>query len=176
MPTGITIRPAVPGDENALGTIGAATFLESYVQAIPGSDLIAHCRAQHDPAIYSAYLSKDNPFYACWLAEYTETGAPVGYAVTTAVEPPTEGTPDDIELKRIYVFSKFHGTGTGRELMEVAIGHGRINGAKRMLLGTYDQNHRAVAFYQRAGFDQVGTRKFQVGNQMFNDIIMGVAL
>ena len=176
MSTGITIRPAVPGDEIALGAIGAATFLESYVEVVPGPDIVAHSRTQHAPEIYRDYLASSDPKYACWIAEYTETGSPVGYAVTSAVEAPTIGDPDDIELKRIYVFSRFHGTGTGRELIEECIAHARLLGAPRMLLGTYDQNHRAVAFYQRAGFEQVGIRKFQVGDQLFDDIIMGMAL
>lgn len=176
MSDGIAIRPAVPGDEFALGTIGAATFLESYVETIPGADLVAHAQSQHAPDVYRKYLGASDPRYACWLAEYTATGAPVGYAVTTAVEAPTEGNPDDIELKRIYVFSRFHGTGTGRDLMEVCVQHARSLGAGRLLLGTYDQNHRAVAFYRRAGFEQVGTRRFQVGSQLFDDIIMALDL
>jgi ribosomal protein S18 acetylase RimI-like enzyme len=176
LPIGITIRPAVPGDENALGVVGAATFLESFSETIPGADLIAHCQNQHDPSVYKAYITSQDPKYACWIAEQSATGAPIGYAVTSAVEPPTEGLPDDIELKRIYVFSKYHGTGTGRELMTQTLQHAREIGAKRMLLGTYDQNHRAVAFYQRAGFEKVGERRFPVGNQVFNDIVMGVSL
>lgn len=176
MPIGINIRPAVSGDENALGTVGAATFLESYSETIPGADLISHCQAQHAPAVYKSYIASNDPNYACWLAEYSGTNAPIGYAVTTSVEAPTVGEPGDIELKRIYVFSKYQGTGTGRELMMQALGHAREVGAKRMLLGTYDQNHRAVAFYERAGFQTVGERKFQVGDQLFNDIIMAVTL
>ncbi len=176
MPTGITIRPAVPGDENALGAIGAATFLESYAEVIPGPDIVAHSRSQHAPEIYRDYLASADPRYACWIAEYTDTGAPVGYAVTSAIEAPTIGDPDDIELKRIYVFSRFHGTGTGRELMEECIAHARALDASRILLGTYDQNHRAVAFYQQAGFEQVGIRKFQVGGQVFDDIVMAMTL
>ncbi|MEO1553580.1 MAG: GNAT family N-acetyltransferase [Pseudomonadota bacterium] len=176
MPIGINIRPAVPGDEYALGTVGAATFLESFTETIPGKDLIAHCKTEHAPEVYKAYITSNDPKYACWIAEYSGTGAPIGYAVTSAVEAPTEGRPDDIELKRIYVFSKYHGTGTGRELMTRALQHAGEIGAKRMLLGTYDQNHRAVAFYQRAGFEKVGERRFQVGGQIFNDIVMGVRL
>jgi ribosomal protein S18 acetylase RimI-like enzyme len=57
-----------------------------------------------------------------------------------------------------------------------ALGHAREVGAKRMLIGTYDQNHRAVAFYQRAGFEKVGERRFQVGNQIFDDIVMAMTL
>lgn len=176
MALGIRIRPAVPGDEIALGVVGSATFLESYSEIIPGADLIEHCRKQHAPEVYKAYITSNDPNYACWLAESTATNAPIGYAVTSAVEAPTEGRPGDIELKRIYVFSKYHGTGTGRELMTAALKHAREIGSKRMLLGTYDQNHRAVAFYQRAGFEVVGERKFPVGNQVFNDIVMGVQL
>ena len=176
MAIGINIRPAVPGDEYALGMVGAATFLESYSETIPGPDLLKHCQTQHAPEIYKGYITSNDPNYACWIAEYSGTKAPIGYAVTSAVEAPTEGQPGDIELKRIYVFSKYHGTGTGRELMTSALQHAREIGATRMLLGTYDQNHRAVAFYQRAGFEIVGERRFPVGDQVFNDIIMGVRL
>lgn len=176
MAIGINIRPAVPGDEYALGVVGSATFLESYSETIPGPDLIAHCQKQHAPEVYKAYIVSNDPNYAVWIAESSSTKAPIGYAVTSAVEPPTEGLPGDIELKRIYVFSKYHGTGTGRELMIATLQHAREIGATRMLLGTYDQNHRAVAFYQRAGFEKVGERRFPVGNQVFNDIVMGVRL
>ena len=173
---GVHIRPAVPGDEYALGVVGAATFLESYTEIIPGPDLVRHCREQHAPEVYKTYITSNDPNYACWIAESTATQAPIGYAVTSSVEAPTEGQPGDIELKRIYVFSKYHGTGTGRELMMSALKHAREIGAKRMLLGTYDQNHRAVAFYQRAGFEKVGERQFPVGDQVFNDVVMGVRL
>lgn len=164
------------GDEIALGTVGAATFLESYSETIPGTDLISHCQTEHAASVYKAYIASNDPNYACWLAEYSGTKAPIGYAVTTSVEAPTVGEPGDIELKRIYVFSKYQGTGTGRELMLQALAHAREIGAKRMLLGTYDQNHRAVAFYERAGFQTVGERKFQVGGQTFNDLVMAVTL
>ena len=176
MADGIAIRPAVPGDEHALGTVGAATFLDSYAEIIPGPDIVAHAHNAHSPAVYHGYLTHTDPRYACWLAEYKATGAPIGYAVTTAVEAPTVGEPDDIELKRIYVLSRFHGTGTGRELMIACVQHARHMGAKRILLGTYDQNHRAVAFYRRAGFTQIGTRQFKVGTQLFDDIIMALDL
>ncbi|MEM1147480.1 MAG: GNAT family N-acetyltransferase [Pseudomonadota bacterium] len=176
MALGITIRPAVSGDDYTLGLIGAATFLESYSETIPGPDLVAHCRREHAPEVYKGYITSNDPNSACWIAEYSATKAPIGYAVTSAVEAPTQGRPGDIELKRIYVFSKYHGTGTGRDLMLKALAHAREIGAKRMLLGTYDQNHRAVAFYQRAGFEKVGERRFSVGSQVFNDIVMGVSL
>jgi ribosomal protein S18 acetylase RimI-like enzyme len=48
--------------------------------------------------------------------------------------------------------------------------------APRLLLGTYEENRRAIAFYAREGYAQIGTRQFQVGDKLFDDIVMGKTL
>lgn len=174
--TEIAIRPAVPGDEDMLSAIGAATFLESFVEDIPGPDLIKHCQNQHNSDYYRGVLEGVDPRYACWIAEYVETGAPIGYAMTAPPDLPTETGEGDIELKRIYVFSRFHGTGAGKRLNNLADAHAVNLSCSRILLGTYNENHRAVAFYKREGYALIGTRQFQVGDQLFDDIIMAKAL
>ena len=172
----ITIRKAAPGDEYALGAVGIGTFLESFIEEIPGPDLVAHCHKQHSIEMYRAFLNAADPRYQCWLAEFVETGAPIGYAVTCPPDLPVAHDPSDIELKRIYVFSKYHGSGAGRMLNDAADAHGRIMGAKNILLGTYEANHRAIAFYKREGYVKIGERQFQVGDQLFDDIVMAKAL
>lgn len=84
--------------------------------------------------------------------------------------------PGDIELKRIYLLSRWHGTGAGRALMQAAIAHARACGAPNLLLGVYQGNDRAVAFYRRAGFETVGTRRFQVGEGVYDDLVMALPL
>ncbi|MDJ0922719.1 MAG: GNAT family N-acetyltransferase [Henriciella sp.] len=168
----ITLRRAVLGDEATLSAIGAATFLESFTETIPGPDLVKHCRDQHSLAYYRDVLQAPDPRYACWIAEYVETGAPIGYAMTAAPDLPTPTGDQDIELKRIYVFSRFHGTGAGKQLNALANSHAAQLACSRILLGTYHENHRAVAFYKREGYTLIGTRQFQVGDQVFDDIIM----
>ncbi len=172
----MTIRKAAPGDENALGAVGAATFLESFVEDITGAAIVAHSQTQHAPEIYRTYLTADDPRYACWIAEYSATGAPIGYAVTCPPDLPVDLQDGDVELKRIYVFSRFHGTGAGKQLNALSVSHARGLNAPRLLLGTYEGNHRAVAFYKREGFVQIGTRQFQVGNELYDDIIMAMTL
>lgn len=174
--TEITIRRAQQGDAPALGAIGMATFLESFARDIPGADLIKHCYTQHSVEAYRGFLSGDDPRYACWLAEYAETGAPIGYAVTCPPDLPVTVGAQDIELKRIYVFSSFHGSGAGKRLHDAVDAHARAMHAPRLLLGTYEENHRAIAFYNREGYVQVGTRQFQVGEKLFDDIVMGKTL
>ena len=168
------IRRAGPDDAEALSHIGVATFLETYTEIIDGPDIVAHCTRQHSRAVYEQYLA--GPASALWIAEYAATGAPVGYAVNCPPDLPIPLETGDIELKRIYAFSRFHGAGIGKALMLACLEDARQRGAPRLLLGTYEDNHRAIAFYTRHGFALAGTRKFQVGDRLFDDIVMAKRL
>jgi diamine N-acetyltransferase len=172
--TEFRIRPATAQDAETLSQIGAATFLESYTEIIDGPDMVAHCARQHSMAVYGKYLA--DPACSVWIAEYAATGAPLGYAVNCPPDLPVAIQPGDVELKRIYVFSRFHGARIGPRLMEAALEDARARGAPRLLLGTYQDNHRAVAFYKRHGFELIGTRQFQVGTKLFDDIVLARAL
>ncbi|MEM9054767.1 MAG: GNAT family N-acetyltransferase, partial [Pseudomonadota bacterium] len=69
-----------------------------------------------------------------------------------------------------------HGTGAGKQLNDAATAHALSLKAPRFLLGTYEENQRAIAFYIREGFAQVGTRQFKVGDKLFDDIVMAKPL
>ena len=166
----IRVRRALSEDAERLAHIGVATFIDSYTIDIDGDAMIAHCTHQHSRAVYESYLA--SPACTVWLAEYAKTGAPVGYAVNCPPDLPIPLEPGDVELKRIYVLSRFHGTGTGLRLMQAAIEDARERRASRLLLGTYQENHRAVAFYRKHGFDLAGTRQFQVGPVLYDDIVL----
>ncbi|MEL8056109.1 MAG: GNAT family N-acetyltransferase [Pseudomonadota bacterium] len=171
-----SIQRAKSNDAEALSTIGSATFLESFIEDIPGPDLIKHCQTQHSIEAYRDYLSKSDPRYACWIASYAKTGAPIGYALTCPPDLPMETADTEIELKRIYVFSRFHGSGAAKALNDLVDAHARSLNCRRILLGTYEDNKRAIAFYHREGYEKIGTRQFQVGDQVFDDIIMAKPL
>ena len=175
----ITLRPATPDDADALALVGAATFLEAFTWMLPGPDIIAHCAKNHTPAAYRAYLS--HPDTRITLA-LTGDQVPVGFAMLTAPELPSIPTlPTDIELKRIYLFSRFRSLATpiagqpgikpAQALLNAAIADARSLHRTRLLLGTHGNNLRAIAFYRRNGFTEVGTRTFQVGSQQCCDLI-----
>jgi ribosomal protein S18 acetylase RimI-like enzyme len=168
------IRRAGPDDAECLGHIGVATFIESYAQDIDGASMITHCSRQHTRAVYGQYLAE--PASTLWIAEYAATGAPIGYALNCPPDLPVPLESGDIELKRIYTLSRFHGAGIGAALLEASQSDARARGAQRLLLGTYRENHRAVAFYTKHGFKFAGTRKFQVGDRLFDDIVLAKRL
>ncbi|MGH8082583.1 MAG: GNAT family N-acetyltransferase [Lysobacter sp.] len=169
------IRRAEAADAGALALAGAATFLETFAGVLDGSDIVEHCRVQHAASLYADWLADGE--VAAWLAETVERAAPVGYAM---IAPPKLVLADlcgsDLELKRIYLLSRFHGGGVGRELMHSAVAESRARGARRLLLGVYSGNARALAFYARNGFRQVGERRFQVGDNVYDDAVLALDL
>ena len=191
----VALRRATESDADALALVGAATFLEAFTWMLPGADIVAHCRAQHTAEAYRGYLAK--PETRILLAEAVPGGAPVGYAMLAAPELPTFAVrATDIELKRIYVFTRFRssavqviafsqataqleaipGLRTGQALMNAAVDEARAMGCNRLLLGTHAGNLQAIAFYRRNGFEDAGTRTFQVGSQVCCDLIMAKTL
>jgi diamine N-acetyltransferase len=168
--TKLTIRQAKPGDEQKLSLVGAATFLETYAHMIPGEDLVAHCATQHSPPTYAIWLR--DPSATIWLAE-TEAKAPIGYLLLTKATLPVDAPqPEDLEVQRIYVLSRFHRTGMGYALMNLAVSKAISKGARRLVLGVHNENARALAFYKRQGYEIIDDRKFHVGQSVFCDSVL----
>jgi len=186
----VTLRPATVADAAALALAGAATFLEAFTWMLPGEDILAHCAKNHTAAAYAAYLDKPDTRITLALTGppagfAAEPAAPVGYAMLVAPELPSfDVQPADIELKRIYLFSRFRsapvagrpGVRPAQAMLDAAIADALALGRTRLLLGTHAGNERAIAFYRRNGFTEVGTRTFQVGSQLCHDLIFGKRL
>lgn len=183
----VILRPATIDDAPALALVGAATFLEAFTWMLPGADIIAHCAKNHTADAYRSALAQ--PQTRITLAVTSTGGSPVGYAMLTAPDLPTfDLHPGDIELKRIYLLSRFRSRHTapvldaarqpipnlsaGQALMSAAIADAQSMGCRRLLLGTNADNQRAISFYRRNHFTDAGTRSFQVGNQCCCDLIM----
>jgi ribosomal protein S18 acetylase RimI-like enzyme len=175
MISGVQIHEAAAGEEAILSLIGAATFLESFAGVLDGADILAHCQKQHAPEVYACWLADDK--YKAWLALASAGGAPVGYLILGPADLPlVDPDPRDCEIKRVYLLSRYQGGGVGRELVQRAIDEAKSCGARRVLLGVYSGNERAIGFYQRLGFATVGTRRFRVGYREYDDLILGLRL
>ncbi len=168
------IRAAVPEDAANLALIGSATFVDAYCDVLPGENIIAHCAKEHSKARYQDFLQQAK--VGAWLAEMSETGAAIGYALNLPPDLPVVIEKGDIELKRIYLLSRFQGGGAGKALLAASVNHAREQGAGRLLVGVYDQNDKALAFYRRSGFEEIGTRKFQVGSDFYHDLVLALPL
>lgn len=168
------IRRAIAGDEAALSLIGQATFLETFSGVLGGQAIVAHCKKAHSEEQYQLWLN--DPRYALWLIEAQPGAAPVGFALVSPPDLPGAHSPTDLELKRIYLLSKFQGGGFGKQLIQTAIAYAEDHGAERLLLGVYAENENALSFYARSGFVQIGSRTFNVGGVDYDDKVMAKML
>lgn len=167
-----SLRLCGPSDVGALALVGSASFLEAFAGMLPGADILDHCFHQHSAQKYAALLA--GPDARACTAEID--GAPVGYALVCAPDLPVPTTPDDLELKRIYVLHRFQKAGMGAALMRWSVETAQSMGKRRLLLGVNDGNNKAIQFYQHHGFEHAGTRKFQVGTTICSDLILAKAL
>lgn len=165
----MTPRHGGPEDAAKLALVGAASFLETFANDHPGDDLTAFCATSHSLETWRAVLA--NPDAATWLVEEV-AGSPVGYAVLVPATLPGTDATEDVEIKRIYVLSKWHNIGIGRALFEAAEAEARARGAKRLALSVYTRNTRAIAFYEHAGFAVIGRASFPGFGEAFWDHVM----
>ena len=80
------------------------------------------------------------------------------------------------ELSKIYVLPSGHGGGISRDLLAAALDVARDIGAAGMWLGTNQSNERAQRFYLKSGFEQVGTKRFWVGDHYEDDYVFELVL
>lgn len=164
----VAIRPATGADAGRLALVGAATFLETFAGTLDGDAIVAHCARVHAAAAYAEALAGGA---RAWLAEAAPGAAPVGFALLAAPDLPG-AAPGDLELKRIYLLSRWQGGGTGAALLAAATDAARAAGAPRLLLGVFAGNARARAFYGRHGFRPVGERRFAVSGRAYDDVVL----
>jgi ribosomal protein S18 acetylase RimI-like enzyme len=173
--TDIQVRRCGASDAEALALIGKAGFLETFAGVLGGADIVKHCASAHSAELYASWLA--DAAYQLWIAEVEPGQAPIGFMVVAPADLPL---PDisgkDLEIKRIYILSKFHGGGIGKRLIKEAVRHARERGIGRLLLGVYAKNTSAIGFYERSGFGKLGARKFNVGGNNYDDDIMGMSL
>ena len=65
-------------------------------------------------------------------------------------------TAPPVQLQRFYVDRPFHGRGVAQSLMRAVDDAGRELGGRTLWLGVWERNPRAIAFYTKCGFVDVG--------------------
>jgi ribosomal protein S18 acetylase RimI-like enzyme len=165
------IRPAHAGDIDRIAALAARTFKGAFGKDNAADDIQSYVNESFSPERLRAELANaDNLFLLAFLSE---VDAPVGYAKLTsgALDPSVKG-PDPVELERLYVDQAVVGSGIGAALMRAVLDAARRNGRKTLWLGVWERNARAIAFYERWGFEVVGEHVFRLGSDEQTDLIM----
>ena len=77
-----------------------------------------------------------------------------------------------MEIQRFYVDHAWHGQGVARQLMAACVATARARGGATVWLGVWERNARAIRFYTKHGFTDVGTHDFLLGSDRQTDRVM----
>ena len=101
-------------------------------------------------------------------------GQAVGYALLandSTLGLPAGNTTKQLEIKQLYVVEDWIGTGLGGTLMRRCLEVAQAAGVSAVVLGVWEHNERAKAFYQRYGFREIGDVAFRLGEDVQRDLI-----
>jgi GNAT superfamily N-acetyltransferase len=165
----VQIRRGVPDDAAALAAFAERTFVATFGADNDPRDLEAFVERTYGVAQQAAELS--DPGVSTLLAH--RDGRLLAFAqVRRHVPPPCVSDATAIELRRFYVDSPAHGTGVAQLLMAAVFDAARDAGARHVWLGVWERNPRAIAFYRKCGFTDVGSQPFVLGSDHQNDRVM----
>ncbi|HEV7923060.1 MAG TPA: GNAT family N-acetyltransferase [Thermoanaerobaculia bacterium] len=164
-----SIRRAGPADAAPLAELAARTFAEAFAAGNTAEDLAAFLAATYGEAQQRREILDQDVITL--LVE--EGGTLIAFAQLRRGEAPqcVEG-PDPVELARFYVDRPWHGRGVAQQLMEAARAAAQNLGARTFWLGVWERNPRAIAFYEKCGFRDVGSHLFLVGSDLQTDRVM----
>ncbi len=158
----ITYRAPRRDEAAVLAALGRKTFVETFGHLYAPEDLSYFLRTSYDERAVAAQLSSDR--FVMRVAE--DAGELIGFCklgldMTLDYD---SGSKSAIELKQLYVFAAYHGSGVGQTLMDWAIAEATARHADELVLSVWSQNAKGHRFYQRNGFRWVGDTYFMVGN------------
>jgi diamine N-acetyltransferase len=165
----IRIRTARLADSELLARLGARTFRDTFGPDNTAEDMAIYLARSFGPEKQASELA--DPGTTFLIAEAEEDA--IGYArlqESPAPECVPAGRP--IEIVRFYAVSPWIGRGVGAALMAHCLEHARQRGCDILWLDVWERNLRAIAFYRRWGFAEVGTQAFVLGSDVQRDLLM----
>ena len=110
-----------------------------------------------------------------WLAFVDDL--PVGYAKLKLDSPsPFLSETECCQLQKIYVLKDFLSLKIGGALQQQLQTTAQELRFKKIWLSVLDSNERAIQFYKRKGYEQVGKHDFQIGKEYFEFLVMARSL
>ncbi len=163
------IRPARISEAARLTAFETRCFTEAFGADNTPGDVAAHIASHFTAEAQEREILSESMRTLVVEAE----GEFIAYSLIRSVPPPAAIIgPAPIELERIYVASLWHGRGVAQSLMEATLEAARSLGGSTVWLSVWERNPRAVAFYKKMGFIEVGRGYFWVGSDRQNDILV----
>jgi diamine N-acetyltransferase len=163
------IRHATQSDAALLARLQEKTFRDTFEATNSTDDMTDHCATHYGTALQEReILDPDLHTLVC-----EDQGALIGFAqLRWKACPIACDAKRPAEIQRLYIDKEWHGKGIAQQLMRQSIALLQNGGADQVWLGVWEKNPRAIRFYNKFDFVEVGAHVFMVGSDAQRDIIM----
>ncbi len=169
----IEIRPMSLADLSLLRDISIQTFSETFSAANTAENMQNYLEQHFSLEQLNAELSNPNSlFYVANCEDQT-----AAYLKINVGDAQTELNGDHtLEIERIYVLKHYQGRKVGQLLLNHAIQIAQQKNKTQIWLGVWEQNHKAIQFYQHIGFVEFDKHVFKLGEDIQTDLMMQLQL
>ena len=177
----VLVRRGVDSDAEGLSRLAALTFPLACTPQTSPATMAEHIAEHLGVETFRAHLADPDHVLLVAVDAGSDAG-PAGYTMLVSGEPTDTDVVralrlrPTIELARFYVHPDHHGSGTADTLMSATLEAAAESSARGIWLGVSEENGRAIAFYARHGFEQVGTKRFHIGDVFETDHVRERAL
>ena len=163
------IRKINIDDLEALRNLSIQTFKETFEEVNTEEDMQKYLL--ENLSIEKLKTELENPNSEFYFAENNDEI--LGYLKLNFKDAQTEKLEENqFEIERIYVLKAFLGQKIGQILFDKAIEIGREKNLEYVWLGVWEENHRAIRFYEKNGFEIFGKHDFVLGEDVQTDLLM----
>nr|WP_321247191.1 GNAT family N-acetyltransferase [uncultured Psychroserpens sp.] len=169
----ITTRKATLSDINALQKIGELTFIKTYASQNSKENMSAYLKKNFSIESLKTQLTNKNSEFHFAIQD----DKIIGYLKINSKQPKVDTTNKNaLEIERIYVLHEYQGKKIGVLLLQEAIAISKQINADYIWLGVWEENLKAIQFYNKNGFIEHDRHVFKLGNEVQSDIIMKLDL
>ena len=127
-------------DAETLATLAAEVFAEAYASAFPSEQALrSHVQAVFTPKAIEEELKGSSAWYSLGFIQ----GVPAGFIKMEKSNPllPLGDAATTIELSKLYVLSRFHGSGMADQLMAEGLDYANAQNVSIVWLCVWERNH-----------------------------------
>ncbi len=165
----IAIRKAKLSDVNNLAVLKQQVWISTYATEGLVDEFSNYVLSEYSASNVKMAIENTN---SITLVAISNNGLVGCVEILLLPQSPIKQVEPCIEITTLYVLEKFQNKGIGKKLLNKAMKTIVNLKQNKMWLSVFYKNEKAIGFYQKQNFTQIGEKDFQLGKEKYKNYIM----